>query len=374
MTVKELNEKLKKDDIEIEVIEDMPEHYLNMELKSLLCKHVFSLTEKAYALLNASIMIGYDYCLWNVANNKPQDFNYDMNRILKMEKENYNHALRIIACKYEFSDEKYYWCDNIHSAIKYIRQYGDNVELKDLPFYVVDCEENKKTTVYSYNKSVRLIEKDIIGIVKAADKRYRWSRYKKLVDVSYTIKNFIDDNPDFISYGIPVYDGFIKDENMKGKYVFWDVDGVLAPYRFNNHVGDPNGTPNGMSLAEIDNGCFFNRRPSEFMQKVVAGCGSKENIIMGHYQVQKEADDKHKWLDRYYPFITKRIFLHQDTPKYVAMINYCKENDISLDDIIFVDDSTTILREAERHGIESWHISSFLDYEREAKQYGNKQN
>lgn len=38
----------------------------------------------------------------------------------------------------------------------------------------------------------------------------------------------------------------IKD--LEHKYVFWDIDGTLASYRFNNHVADPKGTNNGTSL------------------------------------------------------------------------------------------------------------------------------
>ena len=39
--------------------------------------------------------------------------------------------------------------------------------------------------------------------------------------------------------------------DTKDKYIFWDIDGTLAPYRFNNHVGDPEGTNSGMSLNDI---------------------------------------------------------------------------------------------------------------------------
>ena len=39
---------------------------------------------------------------------------------------------------------------------------------------------------------------------------------------------------------------------LRDKYVFCDIDGTLAPYRFNDHVSDPDGTDNGMSLREIE--------------------------------------------------------------------------------------------------------------------------
>ena len=51
-------------------------------------------------------------------------------------------------------------------------------------------------------------------------------------------------------------------EDLRNKYVFWDIDGTLAPYRFNGHVADPDGTNNGMSLKEIEEGVFLLRAPS----------------------------------------------------------------------------------------------------------------
>lgn len=46
---------------------------------------------------------------------------------------------------------------------------------------------------------------------------------------------------------------------LRDKYVFWDIDGTLAPYRFNDHVSDPDGTDNGMSLREIEDDIFLTR-------------------------------------------------------------------------------------------------------------------
>ncbi len=77
-------------------------------------------------------------------------------------------------------------------------------------------------------------------------------------------------------------------EDTINKYIFWDIDGTLAPYRFNNHVGDPEGTNSGMSLKEIEDGIFLERKPSKHMQKVISECGAKENIIMSHCINEKE--------------------------------------------------------------------------------------
>lgn len=158
----------------------------------------------------------------------------------------------------------------------------------------------------------------------------------------------------------------ITKNETKGKYIFWDIDGTLAPYRFNNHVGDPNGTNNGQSLEEIENGIFFERKPSKHMQNVVSTCESKMNIIMGHSLNEKEIQDKHKWLDLYYPMIKERLLTFESNSKADTIIEYCSKNHISLEEVIFVDDVIPFLREAEKKGIEAWHISSFLDWNYQA--------
>ncbi len=34
----------------------------------------------------------------------------------------------------------------------------------------------------------------------------------------------------------------ITKKDLENKYVFWDIDGTLAAYRFNGHLADPDGT------------------------------------------------------------------------------------------------------------------------------------
>ncbi len=148
----------------------------------------------------------------------------------------------------------------------------------------------------------------------------------------------------------------------KNKYIFWDIDGTLAAYRFNDHVGDPNGTNNGMSIEEIEKGIFLERSPSKFMQQVVDSCQAKQNIIMSQCQIQKEMDDKHLWLDKYYPTITERILTFENVPKFESIISYCNNKNIAIKDCIFVDDVLSNLRDAEKNGIKSYHITSFLDW------------
>lgn len=118
-----------------------------------------------------------------------------------------------------------------------------------------------------------------------------------------------------------------------------------------------------MSKEEANNGCFLYRKPSKHMQRVLSTSGAKKNIIMGHCAYYQEILDKKKWLKEYYPMIDDVILTHQDIPKYKSIIDYCSDNNILLKDILFVDDIVPYLQMAERWGIFSWHISSFLDWE-----------
>lgn len=159
--------------------------------------------------------------------------------------------------------------------------------------------------------------------------------------------------------------GSVTKSDLENKYVFWDIDGTLAPYRFNDHVADPDGTNNGMSLKEIGEHIFLTRKPSQRMVNVVYSCGARRNLIMGHCQVQQEMDDKQIWLDEHFPIIKRedRILTFENIPKADSIIEYCVGHGIDLKDVVYVDDVVTFLREAERKGIKSYHISSFLDWD-----------
>lgn len=48
---------------------------------------------------------------------------------------------------------------------------------------------------------------------------------------------------------------------LKDKYIYVDIDGTLAEYRFNNHVSAKDGTTNGQTMEEIENHVFLHSRP-----------------------------------------------------------------------------------------------------------------
>ena len=159
------------------------------------------------------------------------------------------------------------------------------------------------------------------------------------------------------------YNGSITVQDTEGKYIFWDIDGTLVPFRFNGHVCDPLGTHHAMSLPEIEEGCFRYREPSRHMQKVVSTCRAKKQLILGHCHAQKEISDKHIWLDAYFPQIQERFLVADEVDKYQIILDYCERNGIDRSEVVFVDDSHRIIKDAEKHGIAAYHISSFMDWE-----------
>lgn len=156
----------------------------------------------------------------------------------------------------------------------------------------------------------------------------------------------------------------ISKNDLRDKYVFFDIDGTLAAYRFNNHVGEPVVTDNGMNISDLSDGIFLKRESSKFMQKVVLDIKdvAREIICLSYCVSDRERVDKNLWLDKYYPMIKRRFLIDLDKNKAETILKYCSDNNILLDDVVFIDDVLDYLREAERLGIKSYHISSFLDY------------
>ena len=153
----------------------------------------------------------------------------------------------------------------------------------------------------------------------------------------------------------------ITPQDTNGKVIFWDIDGTLAPYRFDGGVSD---VPFFFEsyCPFVEDHYLRYRHPSRFMQKLLPTCDAKEHVICGHYRHQTEIDDKEIWTDTNFPYIKRRLFVYMDDSKADAIIKFCSENDIDLEDVIFVDDVTSILKDAEGKGIESCHISSFMDW------------
>lgn len=188
------------DNLNIKINGAISEDLLNMKLTDMFCKHVIrrnpdGIQVKAGKLYIESCKLGYKVCNWGLHVGHAGDIHYHIGLIIQMENDNYNHAVRIVICKYDFCDTPIIWVDNIHSAIKYIRKYGKDVKLRDIPFYVVDISDYDHPSIKGYSGSLRENYEDILGAVSCAYKRFRRSNSKSLIAIGYTLKDFLYDNP-----------------------------------------------------------------------------------------------------------------------------------------------------------------------------------
>lgn len=189
--------------LNIKINEYITEDILNMKLKDMFCKHVIrhnsdDMQSKAGRLYIESCKLGYDVCDWGLHVGHAGDIQYHIDSIVQMEKDGYNPIIRIVICKYDFSNTSIAWVDNLHSAIKHIRQYGKDVRLKDIPFYVVDISDYGNPSISGHNGSLRENYENILGAVSCAYKRFRRSNSKELIEIGYTLEDFLCDNPSLL--------------------------------------------------------------------------------------------------------------------------------------------------------------------------------
>lgn len=174
----------------LQISRDLQDDILDIRLVDLLCKHVYNLGNRSRGVLEESTKIGYMWCLWGShSGNVNKD--YHLGKILKMEQDGYEHAIRIVKCDYGFSSNFSYWTDNLHSTIMYIRKYGYNVRLRDVKFYLVDLETE---IIYDYKNSLLQDEDSISGAYNCAVNRFLRSNSENLLEINYRLHDFILEN------------------------------------------------------------------------------------------------------------------------------------------------------------------------------------
>lgn len=154
-------------------------------------------------------------------------------------------------------------------------------------------------------------------------------------------------------------------EKLKDKYVFFDIDGVLSEYRHRDQVyagRDPElgcQTLNDLLFGDL----FLKSRPLKTMQRIVSKLDPNKIFILGTIVTNNEINQKYIWLKKNFPEFKKEniIFISSTMLKPEVMLEYSKQYNINLADIVFIDDRMGVIRKAEELGITSYHPSSFTE-------------
>ena len=154
-------------------------------------------------------------------------------------------------------------------------------------------------------------------------------------------------------------------EKLKGKYVFFDVDGTLSEYRYKDKLYG--GACPELGCQSLDdllfNDLFYKARPLKTMQKIVEKLDSDKIFILGTVTTNNEINQKYKWLSEHYPNIKREniFFICSTLLKPDVIIEYCNHYKIDIKQTVFVGDRIDVLRKAESLGITSYHPSSFTE-------------
>ena len=154
-------------------------------------------------------------------------------------------------------------------------------------------------------------------------------------------------------------------EKLKDKYVFFDVDGTLSEYRYNDKLYSGGCPELGCQTLEdlLFSNLFSKARPLKTMQNIISKLDSDKVFILGTIVTNNEIEQKNIWLKENYPNIKKEniCFISSTMLKPDVILEYCKYLNINKEDVVFVDDRLDVLRKAEELGITAYHPSSFME-------------
>lgn len=159
-----------------------------------------------------------------------------------------------------------------------------------------------------------------------------------------------------------------KLENLK--MVLFDFDDTLAVHSQGHRISD-HLMKYMINVHSGSKELWNTSKPNLQLKKFMDYLACK-NISMGLISGVhdcKAAERKIEWVKENYGYSLENYCVSSQEQKMIELstLQYCKDHDISLQDVVFVDDTIPFLREAERKGIKSFHISSFLDWDFERR-------
>lgn len=118
-------------------------------------------------------------------------------------------------------------------------------------------------------------------------------------------------------------------EKLKGKYVFFDVDGTLSEYRHRDQIYAGKCPELGCQTLNdfLFSDLFLKSRPLKTMQNIISKLDSDKIFILGTVVCNNEVKQKYIWVERYYPNFKKEniIFISSTMLKPDVILEYSKQ-------------------------------------------------
>lgn len=160
---------------------------LELNISELECKHILYKNTDTKLFVNLAEKVDYKWVVFGSHRElkKEKRVQFEINRINEMAKSTTSRAVRIV----KTSNGKYF-VDNTHWVLAYLKRYGENTKLKDIPFYLVDFYHTVPIIV-DVNSSVIKNDEDMKNAVNAAgDVEERIEQGWRPNEIKYTIKQF----------------------------------------------------------------------------------------------------------------------------------------------------------------------------------------
>lgn len=123
----------------------LQEKIYDYHVSDLECKHVAIVSDNPVYL--RSVSAGYNNVV--LGSHRSSALKKENDIIVDMSKDCcFMRPIRIVYAK-----DNRLWCDNTHSAIAYIRRYGNDISLSKIPFYLIDIRY-ELPIIISINNSV----------------------------------------------------------------------------------------------------------------------------------------------------------------------------------------------------------------------------
>ncbi len=177
-----------------EEYEKFNQDVLDLKISELECKHILCENTDNQFFVELAKKVQYQWVVFGSHRGLKEEerIQFEINRINDMASSDFCRPVRIVK-----TDNGKLFADNTHWVLAYLKRFGDNIKLKDIPFYLVDfC--HKIPLIVDFNNSVIKNYEDIKNAVNAAGEiEERIEKGWRDDNISYTIQEFCDEICEF---------------------------------------------------------------------------------------------------------------------------------------------------------------------------------